>query len=698
MKEYAPHEIRNFAVVGHAAAGKTMLCEAMLACSGVIPKLGSIAQGTTVSDYHVSEKDHQMSMHVTCMHTEWLGKKFNLIDAPGYADFSADGLSALRVGDFALLVVHGVNGIQVGTDQAWDCATKYGLPKMIVVNALDKENTRFDEIIEDARKHFGPKIFPLSVPLNAGPGFNRVLDVMRSEVITYAKDGSGKFTEEPAAGEVAEQVRELHKGIIELIAESDDALMTKFFDEGGSLTEEELRAGIHNAIQTGQLVPLFAVSAETDIGIARLMDIIAKYGSSPVDRAKIQAHDAGGAEVEVKLDRPEPVIYIFKTLAEQHVGELSFFRVYSGAVTGNMEVYNASRKVTERLGQLLVANGKNRVQTPRLTAGDIGCVLKLKDTHTGNTLCGGGLAVELSKVDYPKPKVHAAIILKVRGEEDKLAVGLNILHEEDPTFSHRYDPEIKQHILSGQGDMHLQVIAERLKRRFNVLIDLVEPRIPYRETVRTKADAKYRHKKQSGGSGQFAEVWMRIAPRQRDTGVEFTEELVGQNVDRVFVPSVEKGVKTACNEGILAHFHVTDVRVEFYDGKMHPVDSNDVSFQVAGYWAFKEAFLAARPCLLEPIFHVEVKVPEEYIGAIMGDISSRRGKISGVDAEGTFQVVKAVIPQKELAKYSTVLRALTGGRANHIESFAYYQEMPAEFEGKVIEERKKQLAEAQTAH
>ncbi len=698
MKEYAPHEIRNFAIVGHSGAGKTMLCEAMLACSGVIPKIGSIAQKTTVSDYHAGEHEHLMSLHTTCLHTEWLGKKLNILDCPGYADFAADGLGALRVGDFAIIAINAAHGILVGTDQAWDYATKYALPKMIVVNALDKENTKFDEIVEEARAHFGPKVFPLSIPLNAGPYFNRLLDVMRSKVVTYATDGSGKFTEESVSGPLADKVQALHKQIIEIIAESDDALMGKFFDEGGTLSEDELRAGVHGAFQSGQFVPIFGVSAEKDIGIARLLDIIAKYGSSPVDRAKIPARDATGADIELKLDRPETVIHVFKTLAEPHVGELSFFRVYSGSVTPNMELYNASRKVTERLGQLMVANGKTRTPVLKLGPGDIGCVLKLRDTHTGNTLCSPGLALELPKVDYPRPKVHAAMLLHTRGEEDKLATGLNTLHEEDPTFSHRYDGEIKQHILSGQGDMHLQVVAERLKRRFNVLVDLVEPRIPYRETIRAKAESKYRHKKQTGGSGQFAEVWMRIEPKPRDSGVEFIESLVGQNVDRVFVPSVEKGVKTACTEGVLAHFHVTDVKVEFYDGKMHPVDSNDVSFQVAGYWAFKEAFTNARPCLIEPICNVEVQVPEAFIGAVMGDLSSRRGKILGVDSDGAFQIVRAVLPQKELAKYSTALRALTGGRANYTDSFAYYQEVPPEAEKAIVEERKKQYAAEHNGH
>jgi elongation factor G len=664
----------------------------MLACAGTIPKIGSISQRTTVSDYHTSEQEHQMSMHVTCMHTGWLDRKLNILDCPGYADFVADSFGALRVGDFALLVIHGVHGIQIGTDHAWDYAHQYGLPAIIAVNALDKENTHFDELVDEARAHFGPKVFPLSLPLNPGPGFNRVLDVMRSEVVTYARDGSGKFSEEPATGALLLKVRELHKQLIELIAESDDALMAKFFDEGGTLTEEELRGGVHGAIQSGQLVPLFAVSAETDIGIARLLDIIAKYGPSPVDRRQVDGSDQEGNPAEIRIDGKETVVHVFKTLAEQHVGELTFFRVYSGQVTANTELYNASRKTTERLGQLHIANGRTRTQVQRLGPGDIGCVLKLKDTHTGNTLCSPGHALILPPVAYPSPKVHAAMVLRARGDEEKLATGLGTLHEEDPTFVYRFDPEIRQHILSGQGEMHLHVIVERLKRRFNVAVDLVEPRIPYRETIRGRSEAKYRHKKQSGGAGQFAEVWMRLSPGSRDSGIEFSESLVGQNVDRVFVPSVEKGVRNACAEGILAHFHVTDVKVEFFDGKMHPVDSNDVSFQIAGYWAFKEAFANARPCLIEPIMNVEVQVPEEFVGAVMGDISGRRGKILGVDSDGAFQIVKAVIPQKELPKYSTVLRALTGGRASHTESFGHYQELPADHEKAVVEARKQQYS------
>ncbi|HUG13120.1 MAG TPA: elongation factor G [Opitutaceae bacterium] len=697
MKDYTPAEIRNFALVGHAAAGKTMLAEAMLLCSGAINKPGSIADGTTVSDYHPSEKEHQMSLHVTMLHTEWLGRKFNIIDAPGYADFAAEGLGALRVGDFAMAVVHAVHGIQIGTDQAWEFSGRYGLPRMICINAVDKENSKFETVLEDARGHFGPKVFPMSVPVNEGPGFNRVLDVMRSEIITYATDGSGKFTEEPASGEWLERVSKLHKEMTELIAESDNALLEKFFEEGGTLTEEEMRAGVHAAVQSQQLIPVFATSATGNIGVARMMDFIAKYGSSPIDRANVAAHDADGNDIEVSLEGKSPVVYVFKILNEPHAGELTFFRVYSGELKGNMEIYNASRKASERFGQLQIACGKTRTNVTRLGPGDIGCVLKLRDTHTGNTLTGDNRAIELPRVQFPVPIVHAALLMKTRGEEDKVAVGLNTLHEEDPTFSHRFDPEIKQTVLSGQGEMHLQVIAERLQRRFNVTVELAERRVPYRETIRAKGESKYRHRKQSGGSGQFAEVWMRIEPKPRDSGIEFTHSLVGQNVDRVFVPSVEKGVRHACEEGIIARYRVTDVKVEFYDGKMHAVDSNDVSFQVAGYWAFKEAFNSAKPSLLEPVYNVDIKVPDAHIGAVMGDISGRRGRILGVDSENTFQVVHATIPQKEMHKYSTVLRALTAGRASHTESFGFYQPLPAELEKSVMDERKAQLEELQHA-
>jgi elongation factor G len=694
MQTDSAKDIRNFAIVGHATCGKTILSEAMLACSGLIGRMGRIADGTTVSDYHVSEKNRQISTQASLLHTTWLGKKFNMIDTPGYLDFVGEALSALRVADLAVVVIHARDGVGVGTERVWKYATELGLPKILVLNFMDKLNGRFDEKLEALREHYGAGVFPLNLPVNPGAGFNQALDVLRNEVVTYeTSDGRGKFREEPAEGALKETVTRLHTELIEHIAESDDALLTKFFDQGG-LSEEEFRAGIHDAVQKQHFIPLFCTAADTSVGVARLMDFIAKYGPSPVDKERQAAKDANDAPVEIRLKDDAPVIHIFKTMAEEHFGELSFFRVYSGAVRSGMELYNADRNMTERIGQIYILNGRERTGVDVLHGGDIGAVVKLKDTHTGNTLGSSARPVRLSKVEYPRPTIHAALIFSVKGEEDKVAAGLAALHEEDPTFVHRVDSELHQTIISAQGELHLEVVVDRLRRRFNVHVELGEPRIPFRETIAAPADSRYRHKKQTGGAGQFAEVWMKIEPLPRDSGVDFTESLSGQNVDRVFVPSVEEGVQNACREGIIAGYKVVDVKIDFYDGKMHPVDSKDIAFQIAGYFAFKEAFLKARPRLLEPIHQVEVRIPEDCLGKVMGDISSRRGRILGIDSEGIFQVIKALVPARELYRYSSTLRSLTSGRGVHAEAFDHYEEMPRDMEQKVIEEAKKRKAEA----
>jgi elongation factor G len=696
MKAYLPQDIRNFAIVGHATAGKTMLSEAMLACAGVINRLGSVNNGTTVSDYQESERDHKISIHTSLLNAEWQGKKLNIADTPGYLDFISESLGALRVVDLAVVVIHANHGIGVGTDQVWRYATQYGVPKMFVINAADKERTDFDALLGQLRSRFGDRVLPMTVPINAGPGFNQVLDVLRKQVLTYQNDNSGKYSESPASGPLKDRVDALHKQLVEYIAESDDALLEKFF-ETGSLSDAELNSGIHNALQKQAFFPLYVTSAETNIGVSSLLDFIAEFGPMPTDRQKVAAIDTNGVDVEVSLSDPDPVLFFFKTLSEGQAGDLSFFRLYSGSIRMGMDLYNSDRKNTERIGQIYIINGKNRIPSETLNAGDLGAVVKLKDTHTGNTLCTSKRNVTLPKVRYPKPNIHASLKLKSKGEEDKVAVGLATLHEEDPTFLYHVDSELHQTVISGQGELHLQVISERLKRRYRIDFDLVQPRIPFRETIKGRAESKYRHKKQTGGAGQFAEVWMRIEPKQRNTDVEFTETLSGQNVDRVFVPSVEKGVMSACTEGVLAGYRIVDVRIDFYDGKMHPVDSKDIAFQIAGKEAFREAFLSAKPCLLEPIHDVEIKMPEECMGNVIGDLSSRRGKILGMDSADGFQVVRAKVPAMELYRYSSVLRSLTGGRGIHTEDFSHYEEMPRELEQKIITDSKKAKEEASKA-
>ena len=685
MKQFQSSDIRNFAIVGHGTSGKTCLAEAMLKLGGETNRLGTIEDGSTTSDYHPGEKSRQISIHATPLHMEWMDKKFNLIDTPGYSDFIGEAIGSLSVVDLAVITIHAVNGVEVGTETMWNHATKLGIPKMLVVNGIDREHTKFDTILAQVRSRFGNNVFPMQLPVNEGPGYDQNVDVLRSKLISYQADGSGQMTEGELPDELQEKVKGLHEELIEYVAESDDTLLEKFFDEDG-LSEEDMRNGIHRAIQDQTFIPLFCTSATSNVGVARVCDFISKYGSSPDDRKTITAHDQQGNDVEVSLDGSDTVLQIFKTVAESHVGELSLFRVYSGKVKTGQDYHNSDRYTNERFGQMFILNGKNRTQVDQLSAGDIAGVVKLKDTHTGNTLCSGK-HVTLPPLDLPNPNIHAAIKSRAKGDEEKLAVGLATLHEEDPTFVYRVDSEVKQTIISGQGELHLTVTTERLKRRFGIDIHLEEPKVPFRETISANGEAKYRHKKQSGGAGQFAEVWMRIEPKQSGEGIDFTHSLVGQNVDRVFVPSVEKGVNTACSDGILAGCKVVDIKIDFYDGKMHPVDSKDIAFQTAGKHAFREAFLDAHPCLLEPIIDIEVKVPEDYMGDIMGSISGKRGKIMGVDADGSFQVIKAQVPQAELYHYSTTVRSLTGGRGIHSESFSHYEKMPKEFEQKVIKDR-----------
>lgn len=670
-----------------------MLCEAMLATSGRISRMGSIKDGTTTSDYHPDEKEHQVSMHASLLREEWLDTELNIVDTPGSPDFIGDALSALHVADFALIVIHAAQGIGFQTERMWQTATRLGIPKILVINGVDRENSNVEMVLSQARAAFGSKIFPMSLPLDEGVGCRRYLDAMRSEVITYKPDRSGKFEESPTEGADTERVKELHKQLIEYVAESNDELLEKFFEDGG-ISEEELRSHLHEAIQAQAFTPLFCTAAESNTGVTRLLDFIAKFGSSPLDRKVVTCEGLDGSPVQVDVEGNQPVIFIFKTLMEEHVGALSFFRIYSGKLQAGDTLENCVHGGTERIGKVLLPNGKDREDADHLCSGEIGALVKLKDSHTNDTLCGPKLKVRLPKIEYPAPSIHAALKSQSPGDEDKIAQGLAQVHREDPAFSYRVDPELKQTILSGQGQLHLDAVVETLRRRQNVHIELTRPKIPYRETIRGKGDSKYRHKKQSGGAGQFAEVWLRVEPAERNSGLSFGHSLVGNNVDRVFVPSVEKGVRAAEVEGILAGYRICDLKADFYDGKQHPVDSKDIAFQIAGKGAFREAVMAANPHLIEPILKVTIRVPEESVGNVLGDLSSRGGRVMGTDAEDHFAVVTALVPQRSIYAYANDLRSLTSGRGIHTEAFSHYEDMPADVERQVIAEAKKAAEKA----
>lgn len=689
MKEYKGENIRNIGTAAHGGAGKTSLVEAMLYTMGVTTRLGQVDQGNTQSDYNEDEIERQISISTSLLHGEWEKHKINLVDTPGYTDFFGDVVSSLRVVENVLLLISASSGVEVGTEQAWELAAKYEKPVTLVLNKLDRENLNLDKLLAEINERFGNKVLMAQLPLETGPNFFKIIDLLKMKLLVYPQDNSGKPTLEEIPADMQAKAEELRNKIVESVAESDDALLEKYF-ETGELSEDEFQAGFKKAFHNRQIFPLFFTAATRNVGASSLLDFMINYVPAPVEIPPIKSVDGK----ERRPDDSEALTaFIFKTVAEAHVGELSFVRVYSGILNSGDEVQNSTRNHSERIGQIFILSGKNKENVDRLHAGDIGALVKLKDTHTGDTLTAKGTDFRLPDIEFPESLISLAIEPKSKGDEGKISQGLSTLHEEDPTFTVHYDPELKQTIISGQGELHLDIIVKRLKQRFGVDVNIKDPKIPYRETIKGKAEAKYRHKKQTGGAGQFAEVWMRIEPKARGEGMEFTNSLVGQNVDRVFVPSVEKGVNAACEEGVLAGYRVVDLKVDFFDGKMHPVDSSDIAFQIAGKAAFKEAFLQAKPTLLEPIYDIEVKVPEEYMGDVMGDISSRRGKISGMEAEGRFQVIKAKVPLAELNKYSTTLRSMTQGRGIFRQKFSHYEEVPHELAQKIIEASKKEKEE-----
>jgi len=689
LKEYTGEQIRNIGTGAHGGAGKTSLVEAMLFTMGATTRMGAVEQGNTISDYNEDEIERQISISTALLHAEWNKHKINIIDTPGFSDFFGDVISGLRVVENVLLLVSAASGIEVGTEQIWSLAEKYGKPVTFVINKMDRENVNFDKLVDMIRERFGHNIIPAQFPLETGHNFYKVVDLLKMKLYNYPQDKSGKATVEEIPAEVKTKAEEMRTKLLEAVAESSDELLEKFF-ESGTLSEEDLTNGFKKAVMDRKLFPVLCTSATHNVGVSGLLDFVVDYCPSPVQVETIKSED--GKERKT-TDSELLTAFIFKTVSEAHVGELSFVRVFSGVMNSGAEVLNVTQGASERVGQIFELSGKIKKNVDSLHAGDIGALVKLKGTHTGDTLCAKNNSFPLPPLDLPYPLMTLAIQPKSKGDESKISSGFHALHEEDPTFQMKFDPELKQTIITGQGEMHLDIIVKRLKQKFGVEVITKDPKIPYRETIKGKADAKYRHKKQSGGAGQFAEVWMRIEPQPRGEGVEFTNSLVGQNVDRTYVPSVEKGVNSACEEGVLAGYRVVDLKVDFYDGKMHPVDSSDIAFQIAGKAAFKEAVLQAKPVLLEPIYDLEVKVPEDYMGDVMGDISSRRGKISGVDSEGHFQVIKAKVPLAELNRYSNALRSMTQGRGMFQQKFSHYEEVPGDQAVKIIEQAKKEKEE-----
>lgn len=684
MKEYSTERIRNIGVVSHGDVGKTSLIEAMLYSAGETTRLGKVDDGTTITDYTQEEIDRKITISTALANIMWKNHKFNLIDTPGYTDFVGEVICGLQVADIALILLNGITGVEVGTESVWSIAQEHQLPVFLFINRLNKEHANFDQVLNMVRNRFGAAAIPLQFPVNQGENFNAIIDLLKMKQLTFG-DLNGKYTESEIPAALLEQAQELRKQLEEAVAENDEALMEKYYEQE-KLDEKDLLKGLRQEVIKRNIIPVLCGAATANIGTHRLLDALIDFGPSPIDRGEYKATKPGTTDTVVRhADNNEPfAAQVFKTVAELHIGELSFFRVYSGSLKSGMEVLNITHDATEKIGQIYFMNGKNRKEAEEMIAGDIGALVKLKNTHTGDTLCDKKHPLVFPSLKFPEPVINVAVAPRTKGDEERISAGLNSIHGEDPTFIVKYDPEVKQMLMHGQGEVQFDVAVKRLKDKFGVEVDLIEPRIPYRETIRKKVEAQGKYKKQSGGRGQYGDCHLRLEPLPSGTGFEFSDEVVGGVIPGKYIPAIEKGVRETMVEGVLAGYNVVDVKVAVFYGSFHPVDSSDMAFKIAGSMGFKKAFMEAKPVLLEPIYDVEVKVPEECMGDVMGDLSSRRGKISGMDSEGPFQIIKAKVPLAELYKYSTSLRSLTQGRGLHRRSFSHYEDVPGEIQAKIV--------------
>jgi elongation factor G len=675
-------KIRNVAFVGHGGVGKTSLVEGLLHACGATTRLGRVDDGTTTTDFDADEIKRKISLNTAVAFCDHKGHRLNLIDTPGYGDFVADARAGLRVAGAAVVVVDAVAGVQVQTEKVWKFANDYNLPRAIVINRLDRERADFYRTLESLQKRLKGRLVPLQLPIGSEAGFSGVVDLITMRALVSA-DGRAKDAEIP--GDLVESAKSYREKLTEAAAETDDDLLAKYLEEG-AIGEEEMLAALRRAIMSGGVVPVLCAAAPRGIGVGPLLDLVVKEFPSPADQGEVEGTDPRTKAAVKRAPDPKAPFsaIVFKTISDPHVGKLSVFRVYSGMLRADSQVYNASRESRERVGHLGWLSGKTQKTVDALGPGEIGVVAKLKDTLTGDTLCDEGSPIVLPGISFPEPAISFAIQPKTRGDEDKISTALHRMAEEDPTLHHHYDPETKQLLVSGMGQLHVEVVVERMKRKYNVDVSLLPPRIPYKETVKGRAEVQGKYKKQTGGRGQYGDTWLRIEPLARGGGFEFVDDIFGGAVPRNFIPSVEKGVRDCMKRGILAGYPVVDLKVTLYDGSYHDVDSSDMAFQIAASMGLQKGFMEAKPCLLEPVMNVEVTVPSEGAGDVIGDLNGRRGRIVGMEPEGDVVAVRAQVPMSEMLTYESSLRSMTGGRGGYAMEFSHYEEVPSQLAEKVV--------------
>ncbi len=696
MRAYNTPEIRNVAVLGHGASGKTSLVDALAFVAGTSKRHGSVKDGTALTDYTADEIERKYSINLALAVAEWMETKVNLIDTPGYLDFTGDALAGVHAADAAVVVLAGTAGVEVGTEKVWDYCERRGLPRLLFVSLMDKEHADFERAFKQIKERLTPKVIPVEIPVGEGPEFHGIINLFSKKCHLYKKGTkAGEYDEVDVPAEYQARFEKYSQELIESIAATDDTLLERYLG-GQEIGREEAIAALKVGMQKGELFPLFCGAAELTYGTRALLTKIVELCPAPHERPPLEAQKWGTAErVTLTADDGGPLAaQVFKTVSEPHVGDVTLFRIFSGKVKNGQDVWNAPRELSEKLNHLCVALGKERVEIGELHAGDVGAVAKLRDTHTNDTLSTKELGLVLPKIPFPEPVITLAVEVKQRGEEDKLSTGLHKLHEEDPTFHHEFNAELGQTLIRGLGERHLEIVVGRLARKFGVHAQTAKPRIAYRETFRGKAEGQGKHKKQTGGRGQYGDCWIRIAPLPRGSGFQFADEIVGGVIPRQYVPAVERGVVEAAQKGPVAGYPVVDFKVEVYDGSYHDVDSNEMSFKMAGILAFRNVSSNCKPVLLEPIMEIEVWTPDDYQGAVMGDISSRRGHILGTEKDGRLTKVKALVPEAELDRYATTLHSLTHGRGTYRMKFHVYQDAPPDVTAKVTEGRKKELEEA----
>lgn len=688
---YTTDRIRNVVVLGHGGAGKTTLIDACCYAAGSSKRHGSTDDGTALTMFTPEEFAHGISVNCSVAYAEWMDRKINFIDTPGYMDFIGETTAGARVADGAVIAISGPAGVEVGTERVWQLVRDRQLPAVIFVSMMDRQNVNFEKVFEDVKAHLTPKVIPVEIPIGSGEEFRGIINLF-SEKAHLHRPGTqtGEYDEVDIPDDLREIESRYYSELIETIAATDDTLLEHYL-EGKEITREEAIHSLKQAMLRGELVPLFCGAPMITFGVRALLTKLVELIPSPQERPAEECQGRGDSVVQVRNLNSDPFCaLVFKTTSEPHVGELSYFRVFGGSVTNGQEVYNAARDRPEKLAHLSIAQGKERREVDSLRAGDIGVVAKLKDTHTNDTLSAEGHPLVMRGIDFPLPDIAMALEVENRGDEDKLSHALHMLHEEDPCFIAEYAAELGQTIARGCGELHLEVQVERMKRKHNVSVLTREPKIPYRETIRTVAEAHGRHKKQTGGRGQFGDCHVRLRPRERGEGYEFINAIVGGVIPGKFIPAVDKGIQEAAQRGVVAGFPLVDFSAECYYGSYHTVDSSEVAFKIAGSLAFQEAARQADPVLIEPVLEVEVVAPDDFLGDVIGDLNQRRGRILGLEPAGRTQKIRALVPQAELFRYATTLRSITQGRAAHTRRFHSFEEVPPSEVAKVIEATKRE--------